>query len=103
MYYVYILTNKPNGTLYIGVTNDLMRRLYEHKIGAVDGFSKKYNTHTLVYYEECELVNASIQREKQLKNWHRQWKLNLIEQHNPLWGDLSSGWYDVGDAETSSA
>ena len=87
-YYVYILTNKRNGTLYIGVTNDLIRRVYEHKTNAIEGFSKKYSTHTLIYYEELSDINAALGREKQLKKWKRLWKLKLIESLNPNWDDL---------------
>ncbi len=88
LYYVYILTNKRNGTLYIGVTNDLVRRVHEHKEGMVDGFTKRYGTKMLVYYEATESVMAAIAREKQLKKWNRMWKLRLIEEFNPEWKDL---------------
>jgi len=88
-YYVYILTNKANHVLYIGVTNDLVRRMYEHKNKLVDGFTKKYNLTKLVYYEVTDDVGSAIRREKQLKNWHRDWKINLIDQFNPEWEDLS--------------
>ncbi|MFA5128710.1 MAG: GIY-YIG nuclease family protein [Patescibacteria group bacterium] len=87
-YYVYIMTNRRNGTLYIGVTNDLTRRVYEHKHNLADGFTKKYNIHLLVYYEGTPNVVSSIQREKQLKKWNRKWKLALIEKINPEWEDL---------------
>ncbi|NSW77063.1 MAG: GIY-YIG nuclease family protein [Candidatus Atribacteria bacterium] len=89
-YYVYILTNKNNRVLYIGVTNDLRRRIYEHQHGLVEGFSKRYNLKKLVYYEITPSIEGAIQREKQLKNWHREWKINLITQKNPEWRDLSS-------------
>ncbi len=88
-YSVYILTNKSNNVLYIGVTNDLVRRIYEHKNKMVDGFTKKYNLTKLVYYEATTDVRSAIEREKQLKNWHREWKLNLIKEFNPEWRDLS--------------
>ena len=88
-YYVYILTNKSNKVLYIGVTNDLIRRVFEHKSKQVEGFSKKYNLNKLVYYETTSDVKSAIRREKQLKNWHRDWKINLIAQFNPEWKDLS--------------
>ena len=88
-YYVYILASKRRGTLYIGVTNDLIRRMYEHKNGILEGFTKKHNVHHLVYYQQCENVESVIQREKQLKAWHREWKIRLIEETNPLWKDLS--------------
>jgi putative endonuclease len=88
-YYVYILASARNGTLYIGVTNSLARRVWEHKEGMVRGFTKKYGVHTLVYYEIFEDVNAAIYRETRLKKYKRQWKLNLIEQRNPEWRDLA--------------
>ncbi len=87
-YYVYILTNKSK-TLYIGVTNDLVRRLYEHKNKIIEGFTKKYNISMLVYYETFSSIENAIRREKQLKNWHREWKVNLIENVNKEWKDLS--------------
>lgn len=87
-YYVYIMASQRNGTLYLGVTNDLIRRVYEHKYNLVDGFTKKYNVHKLVYYEETPDVVSAIQREKQLKKWNRKWKLELIEKINPNWDDL---------------
>lgn len=87
-YYVYILTNKSNNVLYIGVTNDLIRRIFEHKNKLVEGFTKKYNLQKLVYYEATSNIESAINREKQLKNWHRDWKINLINQFNPDWKDL---------------
>jgi len=87
-YYVYILASKRNGTLYIGLTNDLVRRIYEHKNNLIAGFTKKYNVHTLVYYEPHNDIESAIQREKQLKKWKRVWKINLIEKENPDWRDL---------------
>ena len=87
-YYVYILASKRNGTLYIGVTNDLIRRVYEHKHDLIDGFTKRYGVHMLVHFEECGDVGVTIQREKQLKYWHREWKIRLIEETNPEWRDL---------------
>lgn len=87
-YYVYIIASKRNGTLYIGVTNDLIRRIAEHKDGLVEGFSKKYKVNQLVYYEETPDVTSAIVREKRLKKWRRAWKLRLIEGANPGWGDL---------------
>ena len=81
--YVYIITNKRNGTLYIGVTSNLIRRIYEHKNGLVDGFSKKYKLHMLVYYEQHLDIKAAITREKQIKKWNRLWKLKLIELNVP--------------------
>jgi putative endonuclease len=87
-YYVYILTNKPNGTLYIGVTNDLIRRVWEHKQGLVDGFTKKYQLKLLVYYESSTSIEEAIKKEKQMKEWKRDWKINKIERVNPMWEDL---------------
>ncbi|MBI2444510.1 MAG: GIY-YIG nuclease family protein [Candidatus Magasanikbacteria bacterium] len=89
-YYIYILASKRNGTLYIGVTNDLVRIIYEHKQKLIDGFTKKYNVHQLVHYEEYGNIRDAITREKQLKKWNRQWKLKLIESENPLGRDLYS-------------
>ena len=91
-YYVYILASKRNGTLYIGVTNDLERRLYEHKNNLIDGFTKRYRVHNLVYYESVNDVNAALQREKQLKRWTRKWKMELIEKVNPEWLDLAENF-----------
>jgi putative endonuclease len=88
IYYVYILASKQNGTLYIGVTNDLIRRVYEHKNDLIPGFSSKYRVHRLVYYERVDDIQTAIQREKQLKKWSRRWKLELIEKANPDWKDL---------------
>jgi len=87
--FTYIITNKPQGTLYIGVTSNLIKRIYEHKHGICEGFSKKYNLDKLVYFETFENIKEAITREKQLKNWHREWKINLIEKDNPEWKDLS--------------
>lgn len=86
--YIYILASKKNGTLYIGVTNNLMRRVYEHKNGVIEGFTKSDKVHMLVYYEEYSSINEAIAREKQLKHWNRQWKTRLVEEHNPQWNDL---------------
>lgn len=96
---IYILTNKKRGSLYIGVTSDLINRINNHKRGLFEGFSKKYKTNKLVYYETTNDVYGAINREKQLKNWHRKWKINLIEKNNPEWKDL---YYDLVDPETSS-
>ena len=88
MYYVYIMASRRNGTLYIGVTNNLIKRVYEHKNDLVEGFTKKYGVHRLVYYEQSEDVQSAIEREKRLKAWKRRWKLRLIEEMNPEWNDL---------------
>ena len=85
---VYILASQRNGTLYIGVTSHLVRRIWQHKEKLVDGFTQKYAIHSLVYYEMCENAEAAIIREKQLKHWKRQWKIDLIERNNPDWRDL---------------
>lgn len=82
------MTNTLGGVLYVGVTNDLIRRVYEHKNGLQDGFTKKYNLTKLVYYETHQYVAAAIQREKTLKHWERDWTIRLIEKHNPQWKDL---------------
>ena len=87
-YYIYIMSNKPNGVLYVGVTNDLIRRVYEHRNHLVKGFTAKYNLEMLVWFEQTDDVNSAIAREKQLKNWHRQWKIDLIEKQNPSWLDM---------------
>ena len=87
-YYVYIMASQRNGTLYIGVTNDLTRRVYEHKQGMVEGFTKKYGVHRLVYYESTNDVYAALKREKRLKKWERAWKIRLIEERNPDWEEL---------------
>lgn len=90
-YYIYILSSKRNGTLYIGVTSNLVKRIYEHKNNIIEGFSKKYNIHKLVYYEITDDIESAIRREKQLKKWNRKWKMNLIEKNNPEWKDLYFG------------
>jgi len=87
-YYVYILASKRNATLYIGVTSNLIKRIYEHKNNLIEGFTKKYNIHNLIYYEITEDVDSAIAREKQLKRWKRNWKIELIEKNNPEWKDL---------------
>jgi len=88
LYSVYILASKRNGTLYIGVTANLIKRVYEHKNHLVDGFTKKYNVHNLVYHETTEDISSAIRREKQIKKWKRKWKIELIEKKNPNWRDL---------------
>ena len=87
-YYAYIMASRPNGTLYIGMTNDLVRRVYEHKEGLADGFTKRYGVKTLVYFEIHETAEQAIRREKTLKRWLRDWKVALIENDNPCWDDL---------------
>jgi len=87
-YYVYILANKKGGTLYIGVTNNLEGRIWEHKNNIYKGFPSKYKTYNLIYHEEYEDINSAIDREKQLKTWNREWKIALIEKENPNWEDL---------------
>ncbi|WP_417463382.1 GIY-YIG nuclease family protein [Kordiimonas sp.] len=86
--YTYILASKKHGTLYIGVTSDLVKRTWEHREDQADGFTRKYGVHTLVHFESFNDIKFAIEREKQLKRWHRQWKINLIEEHNPDWEDL---------------
>ncbi|MCR3955214.1 MAG: GIY-YIG nuclease family protein [Gudongella sp.] len=88
MYYVYILTNKTNNVLYIGVTSDITRRVYEHKSKMIDGFTYKYNVNKLVYVEETDSVESAILREKQLKKWRREKKIALVDSMNPTWNDL---------------
>ena len=88
-YYVYILASQRNGTLYIGVTNDLGRRINEHKNGLIEGFTRKYNVKILVHYEATDTIEGALNREKSLKKWSRKWKLNLIESENPKWKDLA--------------
>ncbi len=87
-FYVYILSNKQNGTLYTGVTSGLIKRTYEHKNKLVDGFTKQYDLHLLVWYEIHETAESAIAREKRIKKWERKWKLELIEKDNPGWNDL---------------
>ena len=94
MYYTYILASQKNGTLYIGVTNDLERRVFEHKNKINEGFTSKYNVILLVYFEYFQFINDAILREKRLKKWNRQWKINLIEEENKDWKDLSEDWYN---------
>lgn len=86
---VYILTNKPRGTLYVGVTSDLPGRVWQHKHNVVAGFTRRYGLHLLVYFEVCENLEQAVLREKRLKKWNRAWKIELIEQLNPTWRDLS--------------
>jgi putative endonuclease len=88
LYYVYMLASGRNGTLYTGVTNDIGRRVWEHKSDLVEGFTRKYGVHVLVWYETHEDINAAIVREKQIKKWNRAWKIRLIEKDNFGWNDL---------------
>lgn len=92
MYYVYIMASQKNGTIYIGVTNDIIRRTYEHREGQLTGFSQKYRVKHLVHYEEFQDIRDAIQREKRLKKWNRAWKIQLIETQNPDWRNL---WFDL--------
>ena len=87
-YYVYILTNKKNGVLYIGMTSSLIKRIQEHREKLVKGFTEKYNIHKLIYYEQTEDISSALAREKSLKKWNRNWKIQLIEKENPNWEDL---------------
>jgi putative endonuclease len=91
-YYTYLLASRRNGTLYIGVTDDLVKRVWQHKNNIIEGFTKRYHVHKLVYYETTEDINSAIIREKRLKKWNRQWKMELIEKNNPEWRDL---YYDI--------
>ncbi len=91
-YYVYLLTNWNSKVMYVGVTNNLERRLYEHKNKLVKGFTEKYNVNKLVYFEETQDITAAIDREKEIKKWRREKKNQLVNRMNPNWKDLSSGW-----------
>jgi len=93
IFFVYILSSKPWGTLYIGVTSDLQARIYQHKNGLYEGFTKKYGVKTLVYFEQFGDPLSAIHREKRMKKWPRTWKINLIRTGNPNWADLAAGWY----------
>jgi putative endonuclease len=87
---VYMLTNKPYGTLYVGMTSDLLKRVWEHENKVVPGFTRRYGLDRLVWFEACEVREAALRREKQIKEWKRDWKINLIERDNPQWIDLAS-------------
>ena len=91
-YYIYILANRTRGTVYVGVTNDIRRRVQEHFDSTTKSFTHKYNVKRLVYLEQTQNIETAIQREKQIKNWHRQWKINLIESQNPNCQDLNKYW-----------
>ena len=101
-FYVYILTNKKHGTLYIGVTSNLIQRIYEHRHGLVEGFTKKYGLHKLMHFEETNDVMSAITREKQIKKWKRVWKIELIEKHNPDWKDLAEEFLNSPCCEFNS-
>jgi putative endonuclease len=90
-YFVYILANKPRGTIYVGVTSNLVRRVHEHREGAISGFSKRYGLKQLVYFERYDDPTSAIQREKNIKHWSREWKLDLVASANPQWRDLYTG------------
>lgn len=92
-FYVYILANRPQGVLYIGLTNELERRLEEHKSKKLKGFTHKYNVDKLVYFEEFETYDEAFTRERRMKKWNRNWKIELIEKDNPGWKDLSAEWF----------
>ena len=96
--YIYILTNKHNTTFYIAVTLNLQKRIYEHKMKLVSGFSKRYELNKLVYYEQFGTLLDARARERQLKNWHREWKVNLIRKDNPDFCDLADSWYECDDS-----
>ena len=91
--FVYMMSNSKRTTLYIGVTNDIERRVLEHKIGMGSKFTSKYNRHYLLFFEELPCMNDAIDREKQLKNWHKEWKWNLIKENNPSFTYLAKKWY----------
>ena len=93
-FWVYIIANKSRTTLYIGMTNDLERRMLEHREGRIQGFSERYNTKYLMYCEEFDVITKAIEREKQLKKWKRAWKDELITSENPLWQDISAAWFE---------
>jgi len=101
-YFVYILASKKNGTLYVGVTNNLLKRVYQHKNKLVERFTKKYNVDKLVYFEETTDIGSAIEREKTLKRWKRNWKLNLIKEKNPDWNDLLYDFVSKEDIEMDS-
>ncbi len=87
-YFVYLMASRKNGTLYVGVTSDLIRRVYEHKNELVPGFTSRYAVHQLVWFESTPSIDSAIHKEKQIKNWKREWKVKMIEKSNPLWTDL---------------
>ena len=99
-FYVYILSNWKHSVFYTGVTNNLERRVFEHKVKVKIGFTEKYNCNQLMYYEEFNYINEAVHREKQLKKYKREWKINLINSFNPDWRDLSEGWYSPEEIES---
>ena len=103
VYFVYILASRPYGTLYVGVTNDIISRTYDHRSGEIPGFTRKYGVHMLVWFERHSDINFAILREKRIKRWRRDWKINLIEETNPHWEDyypklLEAGWFATRDS-----
>lgn len=96
-YYLYVLSNNYNGTLYIGVTNDLERRMFEHKNKLIEGFTKKYGLNRLVYFETFQYINDAIKREKNMKKWKPDWKNKLFQKDNSNWIDLSKDWINLKD------
>ena len=100
-YWVYVITNRPHGTLYIGVTNSLERRIWQHKTGAKEGFSRRYGLKRLVYFEQFRDVHYALKRETELKGWLRRRKVELIEMANPMWRDLATDWYDSVPMDSS--
>ena len=93
-FYVYILASDKNGTLYVGMSSNLEQRIYQHKNKLIDGFTKQYNVDNLVYFELCDGPDSATQRERQIKEWRRSWKVELIEDNNPNWNDLSAELFD---------
>lgn len=91
--YIYIMASRRNGTLYTGVTSNIIRRIYEHKNDIIDGFTKKYAVHNLIFFEKYNEIKDAIVREKQIKKWNRNWKIELIEKENPEWNDLYDGLF----------
>jgi putative endonuclease len=102
-FYVYIMTNKPWGTLYVGVTNNIFRRVYEHRSGELPGFTQKYALRQLVFFEQHGSADSSISREKRIKKWPRSWEINLVRTDNPDWIDLAADWYTRMSAEEITA
>ena len=102
IYYIYILANKRNGTLYTGMSSNLTNRVLQHKIGYYSGFTKKYKVNKLVYYDETNDVYVALLREKQIKKWKRTWKIKLIEENNPNWDDLAKDWFSEEDLKKYS-